>query len=139
MKSNDSIPPLHSKRTCVHRTRFTMCCVYHAVLYLRAYALTSLSLCSFQVESGVNCPLTMTYAAVAALAGTPEVAEIYLDKLVAPHYDGTRGWGTSRSIAQSGMYHCIACGMDGTVTQPPGASRRVRVPRVCVCRACAVP
>ena len=40
-----------------------------------------------QVDPGVNCPLTMTYAAVAAVRNMPAVADEYLHKLTAPHYD----------------------------------------------------
>jgi putative acyl-CoA dehydrogenase len=41
-----------------------------------------------QVDCGVNCPLTMTYAAVPALRNTPSVADAWVPKLIAPHYDG---------------------------------------------------
>ncbi|WP_170372829.1 acyl-CoA dehydrogenase family protein [Ruegeria arenilitoris] len=40
-----------------------------------------------QVEPGHCCPLTMTYAAVPALAANPELAEIWRPKLTADTYD----------------------------------------------------
>jgi len=40
-----------------------------------------------QVEAGVGCPLTMTFAAVPALRHEPEVAELWIPRLTAPVYD----------------------------------------------------
>nr|WP_170539343.1 acyl-CoA dehydrogenase family protein [Ruegeria arenilitoris] len=42
-----------------------------------------------QIEPGHCCPLTMTYAAVPALAANPELAEIWRPKLTADTYDPT--------------------------------------------------
>ncbi|PTY37745.1 DNA alkylation response protein [Saccharospirillum sp. MSK14-1] len=38
-------------------------------------------------EAGSACPLTMTFAAVPAIATTPEVADLWLPKITAPVYD----------------------------------------------------
>ncbi|HEY5799254.1 MAG TPA: isovaleryl-CoA dehydrogenase [Burkholderiaceae bacterium] len=40
-----------------------------------------------QVENGAQCPVTMTYASVAALAGAPELARQWVPKILAPQYD----------------------------------------------------
>ncbi|MBB2493638.1 acyl-CoA dehydrogenase family protein [Aquipseudomonas ullengensis] len=40
-----------------------------------------------QAEAGSGCPLTMTYASVPALKLQPEVAEIWLPKILATEYD----------------------------------------------------
>ncbi len=40
-----------------------------------------------QVDSGTGCPITMTFAAVPAIAHTPEIADVWLPKILAPHYD----------------------------------------------------
>ncbi|WP_170370208.1 acyl-CoA dehydrogenase family protein [Ruegeria arenilitoris] len=51
-----------------------------------------------QVEPGHCCPLTMTYAAVPALAANPELAEIWRPKLTADTYDpAPRPIGEKRS------------------------------------------
>lgn len=41
-----------------------------------------------QIEAGVGCPLTMTFAAVPALRQEPAVAGLWEDKLLALEYDG---------------------------------------------------
>ncbi|WP_108124282.1 acyl-CoA dehydrogenase family protein [Saccharospirillum mangrovi] len=38
-------------------------------------------------DAGSACPLTMTFAAVPAIATTPDIAEQWLPKITAPHYD----------------------------------------------------
>ncbi len=40
-----------------------------------------------QAEAGTSCPLTMTFASVPALKHQPDVAEIWLPKITARHYD----------------------------------------------------
>jgi putative acyl-CoA dehydrogenase len=40
-----------------------------------------------QADSGTGCPLTMTFAAVPAIAHTKSVADEWLPKILAPHYD----------------------------------------------------
>ncbi len=40
-----------------------------------------------QIEAGVCCPITMTYAAVPALRNEPTLAEQWLPKILANHYD----------------------------------------------------
>jgi putative acyl-CoA dehydrogenase len=39
-----------------------------------------------QVEAGVACPITMTYASIAALRGTPELAKVWEPVITAPVY-----------------------------------------------------
>ena len=40
-----------------------------------------------QAEAGSGCPLTMTFASVPALRLQPDVAQIWLPKVLATHYD----------------------------------------------------
>jgi putative acyl-CoA dehydrogenase len=40
-----------------------------------------------QVEAGVGCPISMTYAAVPALGHTPEIAAEWIPRLTRPNYD----------------------------------------------------
>ena len=40
-----------------------------------------------QVDNGVNCPLTMTYAVVPALLHQKSDVSEWLEKIVAPYYD----------------------------------------------------
>jgi len=48
---------------------------------------TALEYLLFQVEAGVCCPLTMTYAAVAALRNQPDVAAEWEPRIMAASYD----------------------------------------------------
>ncbi|MGR3759608.1 acyl-CoA dehydrogenase family protein [Roseobacteraceae bacterium NS-SX3] len=48
-----------------------------------------------QVEPGVCCPMTMTYAAVPALMAGKALADIWVPKLLSPDYDGS-----ARPVAQ---------------------------------------
>ena len=41
-----------------------------------------------QADAGSGCPLTMTFAAVPAIKHSPKVAEEWLPKILANHYDG---------------------------------------------------
>jgi len=41
-----------------------------------------------QSECGTTCPTTMTFAAVPALHHQPDIAEQWIPKVTAPHYDG---------------------------------------------------
>lgn len=52
----------------------------HAARAVRHYLLT-------QVEAGVGCPLTMTFAAVPALRLQPEVAEEWIPRITSTQYD----------------------------------------------------
>lgn len=40
-----------------------------------------------QADSGTSCPMTMTYAAVPALRAQPDVAEQWVPRILASHYD----------------------------------------------------
>lgn len=42
-----------------------------------------------QLEPGISCPLTMTYAAVPALKNDPDLAAQWIPKLTARHYDAS--------------------------------------------------
>ncbi|MGM0586477.1 MAG: acyl-CoA dehydrogenase family protein, partial [Pseudomonadota bacterium] len=57
-----------------------------------------------QVEPGVCCPLTMTYAAVPALkAGAPGLAEKWVPKALARDYDGVARPGLEKRAVTIGM------------------------------------
>jgi putative acyl-CoA dehydrogenase len=43
--------------------------------------------CAVQAEAGFGCPLTMTFAAVPALATQPEIAATWVPRLTSPVYD----------------------------------------------------
>jgi putative acyl-CoA dehydrogenase len=50
-----------------------------------------------QIEAGVCCPMSMTFAIVPALKRQPELAKAWIPKLTAPHYDfGMRPMATKR-------------------------------------------
>ena len=51
-------------------------------------ARSALNYMMYQLECGVGCPMTMTFAAVPALACTPSVGEAWLPALTAGRYDG---------------------------------------------------
>jgi len=42
----------------------------------------------YQAEQGSGCPLTMTYACVPTLRHAPKLAEEWIPRVIAPHYDG---------------------------------------------------
>lgn len=65
-----------------------------------------------QVEPGVCCPLTMTYAAVPALAADPALQAVWAPKLTASHYDP--------SIAPVGEKRSATMGM--AMTEKQGGS-----------------
>ncbi len=66
-------------------------------------ARAALSLTHGQVESGHGCPLTMTYAAVPALRGTPELASEWEPRLTAPAYDPSVRPAEEKTGALCGM------------------------------------
>ncbi len=52
----------------------------HAVRAVKHYLLS-------QVEAGVGCPLTMTFAAVPTLMMTPRIAKTWISRITSTHYD----------------------------------------------------
>ncbi|MBV0912961.1 acyl-CoA dehydrogenase family protein [Anianabacter salinae] len=56
-----------------------------------------------QVEPGVCCPMTMTYAAVPALAANPAVAKVWRPKLVSRRYDPAVAHVADKTGATLGM------------------------------------
>lgn len=56
-----------------------------------------------QIEPGVCCPMTMTYAAVPALDADPELAAIWKPKLIARAYDPSRRPVTEKAGVTMGM------------------------------------
>ena len=56
-----------------------------------------------QVEPGVGCPLTMTYAAVPALRASPELEKVWRPKLTSPTYDPSVRPVTEKAGATMGM------------------------------------
>jgi putative acyl-CoA dehydrogenase len=56
-----------------------------------------------QVEPGTCCPMTMTYAAVPALAATPALSDIWRPKLTAPDHDPALAPVGSKRAATMGM------------------------------------
>ena len=56
-----------------------------------------------QVEPGVCCPMTMTYAAVPALAADDALAALWRPRLIAPGYDPTHRAVSEKSAATMGM------------------------------------
>ncbi len=56
-----------------------------------------------QVEPGVCCPMTMTYAAVPALSADPALAETWIPKLTARAYDPAIAPVTQKRAATLGM------------------------------------
>lgn len=65
-----------------------------------------------QVEPGICCPLTMTYAAVPALRDTPDIAKLWGPKLTTRAYDP--------SIAPVGQKRAVTMGM--AMTEKQGGS-----------------
>lgn len=63
----------------------------------------AISLMFAQLEPGVSCPMTMTYAAVPALAADPGLAATWVPRLTAPAYDPTPRAVTDKSAATLGM------------------------------------
>ena len=66
---------------------------------------THAALCymQYQVEPGVACPLTMTYAAVPALRADPALAETWIPKLTSPVYDPSVRPVSEKAGATMGM------------------------------------
>ena len=56
-----------------------------------------------QVEPGVCCPMTMTYAAVPALAADPGLAALWVPRLTAPAYDPSRRPVADKAAVTMGM------------------------------------
>ncbi len=56
-----------------------------------------------QVEAGVHCPLTMTFAAVPALASQPEIADEWVPRLTSAAYDARMRPAAEKTGALMGM------------------------------------
>lgn len=56
-----------------------------------------------QVEAGHGCPVTMTFASVPTLQIQPEVAELFLDKVLARHYQPQNEPYTAKQALTVGM------------------------------------
>ena len=56
-----------------------------------------------QLEPGVCCPMTMTYASVPAMNGDPALAAVWTPKLTARSYDPTRRAVSDKSAVTMGM------------------------------------
>ncbi len=56
-----------------------------------------------QVEAGVGCPITMTFAVVPALRNQPEIADEWIPKLTSTEYDPRHIPVTEKKSAQMGM------------------------------------
>ncbi|MEZ5750677.1 MAG: acyl-CoA dehydrogenase family protein [Paracoccaceae bacterium] len=56
-----------------------------------------------QVEPGVGCPMTMTYAAVPALRADPALADLWVPRLTARAYDPSMRDVASKAAATMGM------------------------------------
>ncbi len=57
-----------------------------------------------QAEAGVVCPMAMTYAAVPALAASPEVAAEWVPRLLSQEYDPRDIPASEKTGAQMGMF-----------------------------------
>jgi putative acyl-CoA dehydrogenase len=83
-----------------------------------------------QVEPGVCCPLTMTYAAVPALEADPGLAAIWQPKLTAPGYDPAVAPVSAKASATMGMAMTEKQGgsdlrANTTRAEPDGAAYRL--------------
>ena len=56
-----------------------------------------------QADSGTSCPMTMTYAAVPALAATPEVAATWVPRITAGRYDSAARPAAEKAGVTIGM------------------------------------
>lgn len=50
-------------------------------------ARAGLAYLGMQVDAGTGCPMSMTHSAIPALRHAPDLAEAWIPKLIAPHYD----------------------------------------------------
>ena len=57
-----------------------------------------------QVEAGVGCPITMTFAVVPSLRLQPEVAKEWLPRVTAPHYDPRHVPASQKKGCTMGMF-----------------------------------
>ena len=57
----------------------------------------------YQLDAGVCCPLTMTYASVPALRNEPALADVWIPRVVARGYDGGDGPAERKPGATIGM------------------------------------
>lgn len=56
-----------------------------------------------QIEAGICCPMTMTYAAVPALRATPEIAQVWEPRLLSGRYDPASRPAAEKAGAIIGM------------------------------------
>src|SRR6185437_1777639 len=64
---------------------------------------TALEFLMAQAEPGVCCPMTMTYASVAALKHAPDLLHEWKPRILAAQYDGTSQPASTKSGATIGM------------------------------------
>jgi putative acyl-CoA dehydrogenase len=64
---------------------------------------TAIEFIMAQAEPGVCCPMTMTYAALAALRHQPDVAKVWEPKIVSSKYDGSSQPADKKSGVTIGM------------------------------------
>ena len=84
-----------------------------------------------QVEPGISCPLTMTYAAVPALSANPALAETWVPKLTARAYDPAIAPVAGKRAATMGMAMTEKQGgsdvrANSTIATPEGDHYRLR-------------
>jgi putative acyl-CoA dehydrogenase len=63
----------------------------------------ALTFMSGQIESGHNCPISMTYSAIPALRTTPDVAENWIPRIVSRSYDSSFQPADAKSGLLMGM------------------------------------
>ena len=56
-----------------------------------------------QADAGVTCPMSMTYASIAALKAAPELAEIWQPRVAAPDHDGRSMPAAEKKAVTIGM------------------------------------
>ena len=76
-----------------------------------------------QVEPGHACPISMTHAAVPALAATPALAEKWMPRLLSRDYDGSLGGGVGGESESDGTASAKSSALFGmAMTEKQGGS-----------------